>query len=369
MDISLTSREQIAAEAVEWALQLREPASSLADREAFSLWLTRSPVHIEEFLAASVVWATLDVPREGEFSRDSLIAAARAAGSDSVVRFSTAQQPEGREVRIEHKNRISSRRWWAMAALLLLGAAGTWFAFNWHQAEDFSTAIGEQRSVILADGSVVFLNTNSEIRVRLRAQDRQINLMKGEARFQVAKDAARPFWVVTAAATVRAVGTVFNVRADQAHTEVAVIEGRVKVSTITKELSVGKNAKDSGAVRIDGSTDGHSKPATIELSAGERAAIVSDRIESNAGRPMEAVVAWTERRLVFRDEPLSEVIAEFNRYRQSPLIAESPQLAELKINGIFNSNDADSLIEYLKSFETVRVARPPDGSVHLFLSN
>lgn len=369
MDISSTSREQIAAEAIEWALQLREPVPSLVDREAFSLWLTRSPVHIEEFLAASVVWATLEAPPEEEFSRHALIAAARAAGSDNVVRLSATQPAGGREARIEPINHVGVRRWWAMAALVLLGAAGTWFVFDWHRAGDFSTAIGEQRSVILADGSVVFLNTNSEIRVRLRAEDRQIDLIKGEARFQVAKDAARPFWVATSDATVRAVGTVFNVRADQAHTEVAVIEGRVEVRAITTEIPAAKNAKDSGAVRIDSLTNGRSKPATIELSAGERAAIVSSRIESNAGQPMEAVVAWTERRLVFRNEPLREVIAEFNRYRQAPLVAEGSELGELKINGIFNSNDADSLIEYLKSFETVRVARPPDGSVHLSLSN
>ncbi len=269
---------------------------------------------------------------------------------------------------MEHNNRIGSRWWSAIAASVLLGAAATWFAFDQSRAGEFSTAIGEQRSVILADGSVVFLNTNSEIRVRLRTVDRQISLIKGEARFQVAKDAARPFWVATSDATVRAVGTVFNVRADQAHTEVAVIEGRVKVSAITKQISAADTTKDSGAA-IEASADGRSKPATIELAAGQRAAIVSNRIESNAGQPMEAVVAWTERRLVFRNEPLREVIAEFNRYRQSPLVAESPELAELKINGIFNSNDADSLIEYLKSFETVRVVRPPDGSVHLSLSN
>jgi transmembrane sensor len=73
-----------------------------------------------------------------------------------------------------------------------------------------------------------------------------------------------------------------------------------------------------------------------------------------------------ERRLVFRDQPLSAVIDEFNRYRTQPLVLDDPELAGLKISGIFDLSDPESLIAYLGVYETVQVDRRPDGSQHLF---
>jgi transmembrane sensor len=104
---------------------------------------------------------------------------------------------------------------------------------------------------------------------------------------------------------------------------------------------------------------------SIELAAGQRAAVAMSRIQPNAGQPMESVAAWTERRLVFRDKPLAEVVAEFNRYRVQRLVVDDAELAALKISGVFDSSDPDSLVAYLKSFETVRVERPHDGTLHL----
>ncbi len=98
----------------------------------------------------------------------------------------------------------------------------------------------------------------------------------------------------------------------------------------------------------------------------ESAAVTSRGIQTNTGPPIESVMAWTERRLVFQDMPLDAVIREFNRYRTHPLVLDDPALAALKISGIFDLSDTESLIAYLGTYETVQVDRQSDGSQHLF---
>jgi transmembrane sensor len=270
-----------------------------------------------------------------------------------------------REFRSDEVERQHPRRWAGVAAAVVLGAA-TWLGYaRWHHEPHFETAVGEQRSVSLSDGSIVFLNTNSEVRAHWTTSERHIDLIRGEARFQVAKDAARPFLVSTRDATVRAVGTIFNVRAGQADTEIAVIEGRVKVSPLRQEIGSKKGIPNTDRVSQATSQSVGSAAPSIELEAGQRAAVAMNRIEPDVGPPMESVVAWTERRLVFRDKPLAEVVAEFNRYRVQPLVVDEGELGALKISGVFDSSDPESLVAYLKSFETVRVSRPHDGSLHL----
>jgi transmembrane sensor len=242
--------------------------------------------------------------------------------------------------------------------------AGVWVLHGYAPSgSNLQTAVGEQRSVTLADGSVVFLNTNSELKLRWTAGERHIDLLRGEARFQVAKNSARPFVVATPEATVRAVGTVFNVRTGEATTQVAVLEGRVKVNAIPAESAAEINPPPGrqSAARPRGAP---ARP-DVMLAAGQRAAVTSDGIESEVGPPIERVAAWTERRLVFRGDPLRAVVAEFNRYRLQALILDDPSLAEIRINGVFDLDDHASLVAYLRNFESVRVEERSDGSEHL----
>jgi len=227
----------------------------------------------------------------------------------------------------------------------------------------FQTVVGEQSSFTLQDGSVLFLNTDSKVRVSWLPRERHIELVRGEARFKVAKDASRPFTVATKTAAVRAVGTVFNVRAEALTTQVAVLEGRVEVTvTTTGERAAGVQLPASGG---SAAVQPHALER-VQLAAGERAAVTGQGIETNSGPPIESVQAWTERRLVFRDQPLNTVIREFNRYRVNPLVLDDPALAALRISGVFDLNDPESLIAYLGTFETVQVDRHGDGSQHLF---
>jgi len=343
--------DEIAAEADEWLLKLHDAeAAPAGQRKAFAEWLTRSPAHIEAFLTATRTWHALAVDGAGHWSSDALIAAARAADeSDNVIPLRDSDRPAAQAVPARRR-RTWSLRLAAVAAAVAVCAIGVgWLRGDWPPQNDLKTAVGEQRSVTLADGSVVFLNTDSELRVRWTARERHIDLLRGEARFTVTKNPARPFIVATQEATVRAVGTVFNVRTAPATTQVAVLEGRVEV-----------NADVNGA-------EPQSSPprSTLILAATQRAAVTRKGIEVDVGPPFERVTAWTERRLVFRDDTLSAVVAEFNRYRLRALVVDDPGLAAVRISGVFALDDPDSLLTYLNNFESVRVTQGGDGREHL----
>lgn len=365
MTISPTTRKRISAEAVEWFLQFQRAAEPAPDRNAFSEWLMRSPTHIKEYLAVSSAWEDLQFPDDARYSAQSLIDAARQHHDyDNVVAFSVNDARDVKQERRERERRRARTRWIALAASVVVMCGG-WIGYaRWFPTADLRTAIGELRSVSLADGSVVVLNTNSEVIVQWNRHERRLQLLKGEARFQVAKHQSRPFVVVTSEATVRAIGTIFNVRAEQSSTEVAVLEGRVKVSEL---------AGSGGPAPVrDATPPANRIPAappaasgSVELTAGQRAAVSSHAIELNEGPTTESVSAWTERRLIFRDQPLAEVVSEFNRYRAAPIIIDSRTLAQLRINGVFDLNDPYSLAAYLRDFESVHISWSNDGTVHL----
>jgi len=344
--------DEIAAEADEWLLKLHdaEPANA-ASREAFTEWLTRSPTHIEAFLTATRTWHALAVDNAGEWASDALIAAARAQNDSGNV----IPLRESDMAAVQAQSSPRRRPTWigrvaAMAATVAVGAIGVWMLRGyWPSENDLKTAVGEQRSVTLGDGSVVFLNTDSELRVRWTARERHIDLLSGEARFTVTKNAARPFIVATHEATVRAVGTVFNVRTVQTTTQVAVLDGRVEV-----------NAEVNAAQPQPAPTQ-----SRLMLAAGQRAAVTVKGIEVDVGPPIERVTAWTERRLVFRGDTLSAVVEEFNRYRLRALVLDDPGLAAVRISGVFALDDPDSLLTYLNNFESVRVTQDSEGREHL----
>ena len=362
MGITRRTRKQISAEAVDWFLQSQDATASGPDPQHFSEWLLRSPVHVEEYLRVSCSWNRVNVGAEGELAAAALVAAAKKHHeTDNVVPLNSHSRRHmpphvvGAAGFFARSGRI------ALVASLVVGIA-LWVAYlAWHSPVTFQTVVGEQRSFTLQDGSVVFLNTNSKVRVGWLPAERHIELVRGEARFKVAKDPLRPFTVATPTAAVRAVGTVFNVREEALSTQVAVLEGQVDVTV----APTGESAADA-QVPAEGASAASPPLARVRLAAGERAAVTSLGIQTNTGPPIESVRAWTERRLVFQDLPLDAVIREFDRYRTHPLVLDDPALAALKISGVFDLGDTESLIAYLGTYETVQVDRQSDGSQHLF---
>ncbi len=341
---------QLVSEAADWFARMQEADVSAADRELFDAWLLTSPAHIAAYLQVSRVWGDLGSALDEMPDMETLASAARDEPHvENVVALSRVDAlSAGRPA---HQFRPAgpgtSRSGVVRAAVAALAAAvltsAVWLLVDHRMAPIYlETGVGEQRSISLADGSIMHLNTGSQARVRLNDSERRIVLSRGEARFTVARDSRRPFVVVTPQATVRAIGTVFNVQAAAGNTAVTVLEGRVALSAVTPGAA--------GAA------------AYLELDAGQQATLTGQgELYADTGPSLEQARAWPQRQLVFRDDTLAEVVAEFNRYHTASIRIDDPLLAGLKINGVFDARDSASLIEYLQRYRDVHVQDLPGG--------
>jgi transmembrane sensor len=304
---------RIAEEAAEWLIELE---AADADLRAFAAWLTASPRHIEEFLFASALWNALDGLDEARrIEVEELVARARANVQPLDV------VPRRAPVRVR---RSRSLRWIAAAVACVAVVALGWIGID-RYGSTYRTDVGEQRIVKLSDGSIVTLNTRSRALVRFRADAREVELTQGEALFAVEHDPARPFRVKAGPVVVQAIGTEFNVHRRDA-TTVSVVSGAVHVALA-----------------------GGGADATARLSAGEQLEVAAGgALAAPRKVDIDSVVAWRERRLVFRDEPLERIASEFNRYNERPLIVEGAATRARRITGVFQADDPSALIAFLE---------------------
>jgi transmembrane sensor len=326
----------VVAEASEWFIDFRAGDVDGEARVRFIEWLRRSPEHIQAYLEVSGVWSELpSSDPEGRFDIAALIA--RARNEPDVIRLSQViprlpPTPAVAEPRVVRK--LSRRPVLAAAALALLTSITALFLWiDADTARSYSTAIGEQRTIQLLDGSTVELNARSRIQVRLSDHRRDVALLEGQALFRVAKDKQRPFVVQAGDAQVRAVGTEFDVYKKQTGTVVTVVEGRVE----TYSGSAGADA------------------AAVILSAGEQLTVLPHAVTQPTRADTVAATAWVQKRLIFEETPLSEVAEEFNRYNRRPLAIDDAQLQTLKISGVYSSTDPTSLINFLRSQNSITV--------------
>jgi transmembrane sensor len=330
----------VVAEASEWFIDFRAGDVNGEARLRFIEWLRRSPEHIQAYLEVSGAWSELpSSDPEGRFDIQSLIARARSE-SDVIpllpVHPRLPPAPPAAEPRAV--GGLVRRPLLAAAAVLVACIAAIFLWIGRDTARSYSTGIGEQRTIQLMDGSTVELNARSKIEIRLTEHRRDVALIEGQALFHVAKDKQRPFVVRAGEAQVRAVGTEFDVYKKQSETVVTVVEGRVE----TYPGSDGAGA------------------AAILLSAGEQLTVLPHAVTKPTLADTVAATAWVQKRLMFEETPLSEVAEEFNRYNRRPLAIDDPALQTLKISGVYSSIDPASLINFLRSQNSIRVIETED---------
>jgi transmembrane sensor len=357
---------QIYDEASAWFVECRSGDLEESGRREFDKWLRKSPEHVSAYLEVAIIWSEapqLDPSRK--WDADSLIAAAQKDPENvvalepraAVLELKDPVPPPQSTARIERGRAISRRRLFAFAASVAgVGVLGglAWIALT---SGVYSTAVGEPRSIELADGSTVSMNSKSKIRVRYSKGERNIELLAGQALFQVAKDKARPFFVHADGTRVRAVGTQFDVYEKHDGTTVTVVEGEVAVlSPVTSEVPV----TSSGAA-VPEAAEGNRPVATIIVAAGEQVTVTPKSTKKDQHANVAAATAWTERRIVFESATLSEVAEEFNRYNERQLQIDGPGLNDFHISGVFSSTDPDSLIRFLRSRPGIKVTE--EGSV------
>jgi transmembrane sensor len=216
-DLRQRVRPEIAAEAAVWVARLHGPdRSTKMERECLA-WQARSAEHREAFERCTETW--LDVPNVS-------LATAYAAAPVSGAANSTAG---GKPF-----------RWAAVGALAVVLAGTGVLVQQWHDRGVYSTGVGEQHQVLLDDGTHMSLNTGTRVRVDLGAERRSVDVLGGEALFEVGKDPKRPFVVRVAGSEVEALGTTFAVRFTPEDTRpgqtltVTLIEGQVAVRPLSR---------------------------------------------------------------------------------------------------------------------------------------
>jgi transmembrane sensor len=340
----------ILEQASHWWELLHSDSASNSDHREFGEWVARSPERVEAYLQTARLVKAIKSPRLiwPSTAAGVLIREAKAS-PETVLPFSTTRvsasvgRGEARHVR--------SRVAWAAAAVLLISVGLALLVLE--KPQEFRTALGEQRSVLLADGSRVTLNTASTIEVDLRRGRRDVRLVHGEALFEVAHDAARPFVVRAGNALLNDVGTQFNVDMRSNGTTVTVVEGRVAVNSGSPRESAGGQAAHGG-------------PGTLEaliLGANDRVVITPAGLGApQHGVNVSSAVAWTQRQLVFEHRPLSEVAEEFNRYNRDRIDIDSAELKRQEVTGVFEAKDPASFIAFLSSIPGVEIREGANGT-------
>ena len=206
--------------------------------------------------------------------------------------------------------------------------------------QTYQTAMGEQKEISLPDGSTVTLNTESVININFNNALRTIELIQGEAYFEVFKDPSRPFEVTTLNKVVRAVGTAFTVHAKKhSAIEVMVTEGRVEFA----QISTQHNPKTPE--KLDSKTIAFIDQGQLATINAKNSINVTNITAENTQQRL----AWRQSMIIFKGEPLEQVIAEIGRYSGTRFTISSPALANKRIGGYFKANDVDAFISTLSS--------------------
>lgn len=285
--------------AAQWLARSQTPEWNVADQAALENWLT-DPAHKVAYLRIDAAW-------------------------QRATRLSVLRKPAHGPMRAERPERNSI---WPIlrksAAGLVLIAIG---AVAWQQSsrpaeETYITAIGGYKIITFEDGTRVQLNTGTVLRVSKNGKERKAWLDKGEAYFEVAHDADRPFTVIANHRKVVDLGTKFVVRQDADELRVSVVEGLVDVEA--------KGEKPQSLLR----------PGDILIATAD-----TQTVSQKPLRAIRAGLDWQNGKLFFSRATLAEAAAEFNRYNSRKLIIRDPKAAELTVAGTFQAKNLDAFTD------------------------
>ena len=321
------------AQAAYWVAVLDSDRCRPAQRKSFALWREADASHGEAY---DTLVATLDASDLVQDDPDIRRLRADALGQGINPR---------RRARMGLRYGLAGIA--ATAAMVVIGFGG--FQLDWtsetRPVQDMeaastyaeapihiTTSIGERLTRTLPDGSDVEVNTDSEIRIVLTEQVREIYMLRGQAIFDVAHDADRPFIVYAGDRKVTALGTLFEVRMDDASTQVTLLEGKVQVDEI--------------ALSDEDSDTAKSKP--VELLPGERFVSAEEVMTQISPETIKSDLSWREGRHIFVDAKLSHIVTELNRYTTRKIVLNDPKIGELEASANFKLGSTRSLAAALE---------------------
>lgn len=303
------------AEAGAWLARLQREDVSERDGLEFEAWLEAAPDNRAAYARAVALWHEFE--------------AAAPQIQDELAAI------ERRE--IQRLRSGATRRWW-MGAGGMAVAAGLAIAVlpgvvgQQATAETYATGKGERKRITLADGSIVDLNAETKLSVTYARNERKLQLAEGEAIFDVAHDADRPFTVATANRVVRVLGTQFDVRNRQGELTVTVARGKVQVRP-TRAQSAGRSFTLIPGQRLEVASTGHEELQAVD--------------------PQEAF-SWRAGRLIYRGEPLANVVADLNRQYVEQIEISDPELGKMPITGVIVLDDQPAVVARLSLMLPIR---------------
>jgi transmembrane sensor len=316
---SRTIEDQAAA----WLVRRDSADWAEADDAQLAAWLDESTANRVAFLRLEVGWEQSErltalgagkprgiVPPRGDWRVSPFFKLRQAAGSRRHPRM---------------------RALVALAASLVIAVAGGYF-WIFDAGEGYTTPIGGVASIPLRDGSNVTLNTGSGLRVVVTDDERRISLDRGEAYFEVAKDASRPFVVIAGDKRVVAVGTRFSVLRNADEIRVVVTEGKVRIESADAPLDF--ESSKGGPLLVAGTIARASSTAVV--------------VEARSLQRAEEMLSWRAGYLIFEETALAQAVAEFNRYNARKVYIDDPAVAALRISGKFRATNAEAFIRVLR---------------------
>lgn len=323
-----------AEEACGWVVR-RESASRTRDDDAqFHDWLEQDPENASRFAEGSALWNALGALKD---SPEAHAALEHLYDAGAV-----------RDVRPTPW--IASRRALLGGGVAAL-AAGLASLFILPRTLldrplTFETSKGEQRRIVLSDGTTAMLDTATRIAVEMHHDQRLITLDHGQAFFDVAHDPARPFRVFAGDDEIRALGTAFQVRFENGAATVILEEGRVAVFSGGTSTTLHRQTPASGL---------EVPHATLVLRPGQATELSGDASPKAVPVDLSDTGAWRNGELVFDDVPLSAAVAEVNRYGGPTIVLADRSVGELRISGTFHTNQPRDFVEGVTAALPVRL--------------
>jgi transmembrane sensor len=307
---TVTTDDSVSGDAELWTIVLSSPACTDAERAEFDAWLAASSEHPAAYARAQ---RTHTLTRE-LLGDDLLMAELRRAR-----RAAPAFRPLLR---------------WASAglaaALVIAIAVPAWQWLGRSSApppQRYVANVGEQRTLTLADGTQLVLDTHSEVVAHFDARERRIEFVQGQAQFVVAEDAQRPFVVVSGTARIRDIGTTFQVRTIGRKLSVTLLDGIVSVETERAGTS----------------------PATVTLQPGQKLTYVSGAPPVISRIELDHAQAWTQGSLFVQGQRLDQLLEEMNRYSTRQVVLADPADGAILISGKYKVDDQQALLKALQA--------------------
>lgn len=316
MDEREPDAEHRRAQAAQWFARLKTVPVSKRTLEDFFEW-RRDPANAEAFTRAESLWNETG----------------RISDRPAILRLTQETYARG-GTPVRQKRALRPIFGLAMAAVLAILVA-SWWIHRLGRVQDFATSTGEQKALALSDGSQVRLDTQTRLNARMERASRHVRLEQGQAMFEVAHDQKRPFRVEAGNVEVEATGTKFDVRFVNGVTHVALFEGGVDI-------------------RVNGREAVHLGPGEMWSSEPARGRKIMTMDARRAS-------AWTQGRVIFDATPLSEAIAEINRYTPNKLVLAAPDRRHERISGSFTTGDPSGFLKAVSALLSLEIEKQPDG--------